>query len=55
MSGSGRGYILGWRLVGDGPRGTGTFQLSTEARRLEAAAGSGPAEHRVGVRLSARR
>ncbi|MDE0051407.1 MAG: hypothetical protein OXO52_16590 [Rhodospirillales bacterium] len=45
-------YILGWRLVGDGPSGPGALQLSAEARRL--VGGSGPAEHRIGTRLSAR-
>ena len=54
LSGTGREYILGWRLADDGSRGSGRFQLSTEARRIETAVGSGPAEHRIGVRLSAR-
>ena len=54
LSGTGREYILGWRLADDGSRGSGRFQLSTEARRIETAGGSGPAEHRIGVRLSAR-
>ena len=52
LSDTGREYILGWRLVGDGSRGSGGLQLSTEARRLEPATG-GPAEHRIGARLSA--
>ena len=55
LSGTGREYILGWRLADDGSRGSGWFQLSTEARRIETAVGSGPAEHRIGARLSARR
>ena len=50
LSDTGREYILGWRLASDG---TGALQLSTEARRIESK-GSGPAEHRVGARLSAR-
>ena len=50
LSDTGREYILGWRLASDGP---GTLQLSTEARRIESK-GSGPAEHRIGARLSAR-
>ena len=54
LSGTGREYILGWRLTDDGSRGSGGFQLSTEARRIETAVGSGPAEHRIGARLSAR-
>ena len=54
LSGSNREYILGWRLVGEEPTGSGGFQLSTEARRIETAGGSGPAEHRIGARLSAR-
>ena len=54
LSGTGREYILGWRLTDDGSRGSGRFQLSTEARRIETAVGSGPAEHRIGARLSAR-
>ena len=54
LSGTGREYILGWRLKDDGSRGSGRFQLSTEARRIETAVGSGPAEHRIGARLSAR-
>ena len=54
LSGTGREYILGWRLADDGSRGSGRFQLSTEARRIETAVGSGPAEHRIGARLSAR-
>ena len=54
LSGTGREYILGWRLADDGSRGSGAFQLSTEARRIETAVGSGPAEHRIGARLSAR-
>ena len=54
LSGTGREYILGWRLADDGSRGSGGFQLSTEARRIETAVGSGPAEHRIGARLSAR-
>ena len=54
LSGTGREYILGWRLVGEEPVGSGGFRLSTEVRRIETAGGSGPAEHRIGVRLSAR-
>ena len=54
LSGTGREYILGWRLAGDGSRGSAGFQLSTEARRIETTGGSGPAEHRIGARLSAR-
>ena len=54
LSGTGREYILGWRLADDGSRGSGRFQLSTEARRIETAGGGGPAEHRIGARLSAR-
>ena len=54
LSGTGREYILGWRLKDDGSRGSGRFQLSTEARRIETAGGGGPAEHRIGARLSAR-
>ena len=54
LSGTGREYILGWRLKDDGSRGSGRFQLSTEARRIETAVGGGPAEHRIGARLSAR-
>ena len=54
LSGTGREYILGWRLADDGSLGSGRLQLSTEARRIETAVGSGPAEHRIGVRLSAR-
>ena len=50
LSDTGREYILGWRLASDGP---GTLQLSTEARRIESK-GGGPAEHRIGARLSAR-
>ena len=50
LSDTGREYILGWRLTDEGP---GAFRLSTEARRIETAAG-GPAEHRIGARLSAR-
>jgi len=50
LSDTGREYILGWRLSSDGP---GALQLSTEARRIESM-GSGPAEHRIGARLSAR-
>ena len=51
LNDAGREYILGWRLAGEGP---GALQLATEARRLESAVGSGPAEHRIAVRLSAR-
>ena len=54
LSGTGREYILGWRLADDGSRGSGRFQLSTEARRIETAVGGGPVEHRIGARLSAR-
>ena len=54
LSGTGREYILGWRLADDGSLGSGRLQLSTEARRIETAVGSGPAEHRIGARLSAR-
>ncbi|MCY4394616.1 MAG: hypothetical protein OXC10_05730 [Rhodospirillaceae bacterium] len=54
FSGTGREYILGWRLAGEGPAGPGTFRLSAEARRLEVAAGARSDEHRVGIRLSAR-
>ena len=54
LSGTGREYILGWRLADDGSRDSGRFQLSTEARRIETAGGGGPAEHRIGARLSAR-
>ena len=54
LTGTGREYILGWRLADDVSRGSGRFQLSTEARRIETAVGSGPAEHRIGARLSAR-
>ena len=54
LSGTGREYILGWRLADDGSRDSGRFQLSTEARRIETAGGAGPAEHRIGARLSAR-
>ena len=54
LSGTGREYILGWRLKDDGSRGSGRLQLSTEARRIKPAVGSGPAEHRIGARLSAR-
>ncbi len=50
LSDTGREYILGWRLASDGP---GALQLSTEARRIESK-GSGPVEHRIGARLSAR-
>ena len=49
LSDTGREYIFGWRLMDEGP---GTFRLSTEARRHEAADG-GAAEHRIGARLSA--
>ena len=52
LSDTGREYILSWRLLGEGSRGPGAFQLSTEARRLENS--NGPAEHRIGARLSAR-
>ena len=55
LSGTGREYILGWRLADDASRGSGRLQLSAEARRIETAVGSGPAEYRIGVRLSARR
>jgi hypothetical protein len=41
-------------MADDVSRGSGRFQLSTEARRIETALGSGPAEHRIGARLSAR-
>ncbi len=51
LSDTGREYILGWRLASDGP---GALLLSTEARRIESNHGSGPAEHRIGARLSAR-
>ncbi len=51
LSGTGREYILGWRLANEGP---GAFRLSTEARRRESDGDSAPAEHRVGIRLSAR-
>ena len=54
LSGTGREYILGWRLADDGSRGSGRFQLSTEARRIETAVGGGPVEHRIGARLSVR-
>ena len=54
LSGTGREYFLGWRLAGDESGGSSGFQLSTEARRIETAVGSGPAEHRIGARLSAR-
>ena len=50
LSDTGREYILGWRLASDG---SGALQLSTEVRRIESN-GSGPAEHRIGARLSAR-
>ena len=51
LTATGREYILGWRLMDEGP---GALQLATEARRLESAAGNAPAEHHIGVRLSAR-
>ena len=50
LSDTGREYILGWRIASDGP---GALQLSTEARWIESK-GNGPAEHRIGARLSAR-
>ncbi len=50
LSDTGREYILGWRLASDG---SGALLLSTEARRIESK-GSGPAEHRIGARFSAR-
>ena len=42
-------------MADDASRGSGRLQLSAEARRIETAVGSGPAEYRIGVRLSARR
>ena len=51
LSDTGREYILGWRLASDG---SGALQLSTEARRIESNGSRGPAEHRIGARLSAR-
>ncbi len=51
LSDTGREYILGWRLTNEGP---GTFRLSTEARRRESDADGATAEHRIGIRLSAR-
>ena len=54
LSDTGREYILGWRLTNDRSGGAGAVQLSAEARRLESAVRSGPAEHRIGVRLQAR-
>ncbi len=55
LSDAGREYILGWRLTGDeASGGPSALQLTTEARRLEPAAGNAPAEHRIGARLSAR-
>ena len=50
LTDTGQEYILGWRLASDGP---GALQLSAEARRIESNV-SGPAEHRIGARLSAR-
>ena len=54
LSDTGREYILGWRLVGGGTRGSGALQLSTEARRIESSDSLGSAEHRIEARLSAR-
>ena len=49
LSDTGREYILGWRLMDEGP---GAFRLSAEARRHETDGGNRPAEHRIGARLS---
>ena len=50
LSDTGREYVLGWRLIDEGP---GAFRLSAEARRHETDGGNRPTEHRIGARLSA--
>ena len=57
LSNAGRDYRLGWRLTRGGRHGGGSFELSMEGRQHEndnAAAGSGSAEHALGVKLTAR-
>ena len=56
LSNAGSDYRLGWRVTRGGRHG-GSFELSMEARRHEndnAVAGSGSAEHALGVKLTAR-
>ena len=56
LSNAGSDYRLGWRVTRGGRHG-GSFELSMEVRRHEndnAVAGSGSAEHALGVKLTAR-
>ena len=55
MSGTGRDYSIGWRLVrGGGSLGGGSPELAVEARRRESANDDALPEHGVGLRLTAR-
>ena len=56
LSNAGSDYRLGWRVT-RGARHGGSFEVSMEAKRHEndnAVAGSGSAEHALGVKLTAR-
>ena len=56
ISGAGRDYSLGWRLVrgGDAPDGR-VLDIAVEARRRESPSGrSTPPAHAVGVRMTSR-
>ena len=56
LSDTGRDYSLGWRLVLHPGAGgdSGSLELSFEARRRESANDDAPAEHQVGLKLTAR-
>ena len=51
LSGTGRGYSLGWRLT---TAGAGSLEFSVDARRLESLKDNRPPEHGIGLRLSMR-
>ena len=55
LSDTGRDYSLGWRLVRRSSAGDiGALELAFEATRRESANDDAPAEHAVGLRLTAR-